>query len=75
MELTPFFFGLYRFVKHRASASRRSPCDYTSQNLPRETWDDIDLFDFFPNEIALQHTREALAEVAGMVTYLLAGEL
>ena len=52
-----------------------APCDYVSRDLPRESWDDIDLFDFLPNENALQHTREAVAEVAGMVIYWLAGKL
>jgi uncharacterized SAM-binding protein YcdF (DUF218 family) len=52
-----------------------APCDYISQNLPRESWDDIDPFDFFPIDVALQHTREAVAEVAGMVIYWLAGKL
>ena len=52
-----------------------APCDYISQNLPRTSWDDIDPFDFLPNDIALQQTREAVAEVAGMVIYWLAGKL
>jgi uncharacterized SAM-binding protein YcdF (DUF218 family) len=51
------------------------PCDYVSQNLPRESWDDLDLFDFLPNETALHHTTEAVAEVAGLVIYWLAGKL
>ena len=53
----------------------QAPCDYVSQNLPRESWDDIDLFDFFPNDSALQHTTEAAMEVAGIVIYWLAGKL
>jgi uncharacterized SAM-binding protein YcdF (DUF218 family) len=52
-----------------------APCDYVSQDLPRESWDDIDMFDILPNENALEHTREAVAEVAGMVIYWLAGKL
>lgn len=52
-----------------------APCDYISQNLPRESWDDIDLFAFLPSDIELQHTREAVAEVAGIVIYWLAGKL
>jgi len=52
-----------------------APCDYVSQDLPRESWDDIDMFDILPNENALQHTREAVAEVAGMVIYWLSGKL
>jgi uncharacterized SAM-binding protein YcdF (DUF218 family) len=52
-----------------------APCDYVSRNLPRESWDDIDPFDFMPNDGALQHTKEAVAEVAGIVIYWLAGKL
>jgi uncharacterized SAM-binding protein YcdF (DUF218 family) len=52
-----------------------APCCYISQNLPRESWDDIDLFDFLPNDTSLQHTREVVAEVAGMVIYWLTGKL
>ena len=52
-----------------------APCDYASQNLPRENWDDIDAFDVLPSDIALQHTREVVTEVAGIVIYWLAGKL
>ena len=52
-----------------------APCDYASQNLPRENWDNIDPFDVLPNDISLQSTREAVSEVAGMVIYWLAGKL
>jgi uncharacterized SAM-binding protein YcdF (DUF218 family) len=52
-----------------------APCGYVSQNLPRESWDDSDPFDFMPSDSALQHTREAIAEVAGIVIYWLAGKL
>lgn len=51
-----------------------APCDYVSQHLPQENWDNIDLFDFLPNDTALQHTREAVTEVAGMVIYWLTGK-
>ena len=52
-----------------------APCDYASQHLPRENWDDIDLFDILPNDTALQHTTQAVTEVASIVIYWLAGEL
>ena len=52
-----------------------APCGYVSRNLPRESWNDIDLFDFLPNNTALQHTTEAVTEVAGMVIYWLTGKL
>jgi hypothetical protein len=52
-----------------------APCDYVSQNLPREGWDNIDLFDVLPSDTALHHTREVVAEVAGIVIYWLAGKL
>ena len=51
------------------------PCDYVSQNLPQESWDDVKPFHVIPNDIALQHTREAVAEVAGIVIYWLTGKL
>ena len=52
-----------------------APCDYISQNLPRESWDDIDLFDFMPSDVALQHNRDVVTELAGIVIYWLAGKL
>jgi hypothetical protein len=52
-----------------------APCDYASQNLPRENWDNIDLFDALPNDTSLQQTREVISEVAGIVIYWLAGKL
>ena len=52
-----------------------APCDYTSQNLPGESWDDMDLFDFLPSDMALQDSREAITEVAGVVIYWLTGKL
>lgn len=52
-----------------------APCDYVAQNLPRESWDDIDLFGLMPNDTALQHTTEVITEVAGIVIYWLAGKL
>ena len=52
-----------------------APCDYFARNLPRESWDDIDIFDFLPNNTSLQHSTEAVTEVAGIVIYWLAGKL
>jgi uncharacterized SAM-binding protein YcdF (DUF218 family) len=52
-----------------------APCDYVSQNLPRESWDKLDLLDFLPNDTALQHSTEAVTEMAGIVIYWLAGKL
>ena len=52
-----------------------APCGYVSRDLPRESWDDMDPFDFLPNDTALHDTREGLAEVAGMVIYWLTGKL
>ena len=52
-----------------------APCDYISQNLPRESWNDIDLFDFMPSDVALQHNRDVVTELAGIVVYWLAGKL
>jgi uncharacterized SAM-binding protein YcdF (DUF218 family) len=52
-----------------------APCDYASQNLPRENWDNVDPFDILPNDTSLQQTREVVSEVAGIVIYWLAGKL
>lgn len=52
-----------------------APCDHVSQNLPRESWNDLDLFDFMPSDVALQHNREVVTELAGIVIYWLAGKL
>lgn len=52
-----------------------APCDYAAQNLPQESLDHIDLLDFLPNDTALQHTTEAVTEVAGIIVYWLAGKL
>jgi uncharacterized SAM-binding protein YcdF (DUF218 family) len=52
-----------------------APCDYVSQDLPQESWKDIDLFDFMPSDGALQHNREVVTELAGIVIYWLAGKL
>lgn len=52
-----------------------APCGYVSQNLPRESWNNIDPFDLIPSDDALQYTREAVVEVAGIVIYWLAGKL
>ncbi|TKB88537.1 MAG: YdcF family protein [Nitrospira sp.] len=52
-----------------------APCDYASQNLPRENWDNVDPFDVLPNDTSLQQTRDVVSEVAGIVIYWLAGKL
>ena len=52
-----------------------APCGYLSQNLPRERWDTVTIFDFLPSNTALQNTTETVTEVAGMVVYWLAGKL
>jgi uncharacterized SAM-binding protein YcdF (DUF218 family) len=52
-----------------------APCDYVSQDLPRESWDNIDPFDILPSGTALHHTTEVVTEVAGIVIYWLAGKL
>ncbi len=52
-----------------------APCDFTSKNRPQDSWHDLDLFDFIPNDRALQRTREAVIEAAGIVVYWLTGKL
>lgn len=52
-----------------------APCAFTSKNRPEDNWHELDLFDFIPNDGALQHTREAVTELAGIVIYWLTGKL
>ncbi|MCX5723691.1 MAG: YdcF family protein [Nitrospirae bacterium] len=52
-----------------------APCDYVSRDLPGESSDGLDLFDFLPDDDALQRTTEAVTEMAGIVIYWLAGKL
>jgi len=52
-----------------------APCAHVSEDRPRESWDEIDMFNILPNENALQQTRDAVAEVAGVVIYWLTGKL
>jgi uncharacterized SAM-binding protein YcdF (DUF218 family) len=52
-----------------------APCNFVAQNLPRDNWNNIDPLDFFPSNTALQHTTEALTELAGIIVYWLAGKL
>lgn len=52
-----------------------APCDYATKNLPRESWDDIDPFDFLPSDTALRQTREFVSEIAGMAVYWLTGKM
>ncbi len=52
-----------------------APCDYVSRDLPKEILNDLDLFDFLPDDDALRHSTEAVTEVAGMMIYWLTGKL
>lgn len=51
------------------------PCDYIARDRPGDIWQHLDFFDFFPADVAIQHTREAVIEVAGAFIYWLAGYL
>jgi uncharacterized SAM-binding protein YcdF (DUF218 family) len=52
-----------------------APCDYVSQNKPRDGWNDLDPFDFLPNDRALQYSQDAIAEVVGFAVYWVTGKI
>ncbi|HEY7534092.1 MAG TPA: YdcF family protein [Nitrospiraceae bacterium] len=52
-----------------------APCAYLSRDKPADRWKNIDLFDFLPNDRALQHSQDALVEGIGLVVYWLAGKI
>jgi uncharacterized SAM-binding protein YcdF (DUF218 family) len=52
-----------------------APCAYVAQNKPQDGWNDLDLFDFLPNDRALQYSQDAIAEVIGLAVYWLTGKI
>ncbi|HEY6084252.1 MAG TPA: YdcF family protein [Nitrospira sp.] len=52
-----------------------SPCDYVTRNRPGDFSSDLDIFHFLPTDTAIQHSREAVVEMAGMLIYRLVGKL
>ncbi|HEU4685070.1 MAG TPA: YdcF family protein [Nitrospira sp.] len=52
-----------------------APCDFAAKHRLPDLWRDLNPLYFLPNDTALQHTRQAVDELAGMVVYRLAGKL
>jgi len=52
-----------------------APCDFIARNLPGDLFDHLDIFHFLPADVAIQHTREAVTELAGTFVYRLAGKI
>ena len=51
------------------------PCAYTSRNKPEDSWNEHEMFDFLPNDRALQKSQDAIAEVVGFAVYWLTGKI
>jgi uncharacterized SAM-binding protein YcdF (DUF218 family) len=51
------------------------PCDFQMKDRPEDSWRRLDLFDFLPNDHAIEHTTAAVTEWAGMAIYWLSGQL
>jgi len=51
------------------------PCAYTSRNKPEDSWNELDLFDFLPNDRALQNSQDAIAEIVGFAVYWITGKI
>jgi uncharacterized SAM-binding protein YcdF (DUF218 family) len=52
-----------------------APCAYVSQNKPGDSWNGLNLFDFLPNDRALQSSQDAIAEVVGFAVYWMTGKI
>lgn len=52
-----------------------APCAYTSRNKPEDSWNEHDLFEFLPNDRALQKSQDAIAEVVGFAVYWVTGKI
>ncbi len=52
-----------------------APCDYESKHRPSDVLSHATLFDGLPSDVAIQRTREAVSEVAGILLYWLSGKL
>ncbi len=52
-----------------------APCDYVARHRPFEGWSELNLFDFLPNDKAIEHTRQVIDELAGILIYRMAGKL
>ena len=52
-----------------------APCDFLARDRPTDMWSQLDPFDFLPSDVAIQSTRGAVAELAGIALYWLTGNL
>jgi uncharacterized SAM-binding protein YcdF (DUF218 family) len=52
-----------------------APCDFVEQDRPGDRWSQANLFDFLPDDLAIQDTRVAVTELAGMAIYWITGKL
>lgn len=52
-----------------------APCAYVAQNKPRDDWNDLNIFDFLPNDRALQHSQDAIVEMVGFAVYWMTGRI
>ena len=51
------------------------PCDFSIQNRPRDSLEELDPFDVLPNDGAIVQTTPSVTELAGIAVYWLAGKL
>jgi uncharacterized SAM-binding protein YcdF (DUF218 family) len=51
------------------------PCAYTSRNKPEDSWNEHELFDFLPNDRALEKSQDAIAEMVGFAVYWITGKI
>lgn len=52
-----------------------APCDFVMQDRPLDSWARMDPFDLLPSDMAIQHTRSAVTELAGLAIYRITGKL
>jgi uncharacterized SAM-binding protein YcdF (DUF218 family) len=52
-----------------------APCAYISQNKPGDSRNGLNVFDFLPNDRALQNSQDAIAEVIGIAVYWMTGKI
>jgi len=52
-----------------------APCAYISQNKPGDSGNGLNVFDFLPNDRALQNSQDAIAEVVGFAVYWMTGKI
>jgi uncharacterized SAM-binding protein YcdF (DUF218 family) len=52
-----------------------APCAYVSQHKPGDRWNGLNVFDFLPNDRALQNSQDAIAEAVGFAVYWMTGKI